>query len=145
MDDTLEHRQVAGQTYNAAWTLLESDRSAQQDRELLTLAFASRYHWAIVGGPAEAVISDWMVSRCCAAVGEPALAVRFAEAALAGLGDDAPAWLRASVHEGMARACAAAGNTAGRETHVVLAQQAIALETDAEDRALILAQIANLP
>ena len=55
----------------------------QQDLELLGLAFASRYHWGLAGGPKEQAIADWMASRCLAAIGEGSLAVRFADSALA--------------------------------------------------------------
>lgn len=141
----MEHRELAAQTYNATWELLEASRTSEQDLELLALAFASRYHWGFAGGPQEKAVADWMASRCCAAVGEGSLAVRFAEAALAGAPTDAAAWLTASLHEGRARAAAAAGDTAGRSTHVALAVEALDRETDEENRALIASQLASVP
>ena len=40
------HRQVAVDTFNRAWELIELDvRTPEQDREMLALAFTSRYHW----------------------------------------------------------------------------------------------------
>jgi hypothetical protein len=145
MTETFTHRELAAQSYNAAWTLLESERTPAQDLELLTLAFTSRHHWTIAGGQQELAVSDWMVSRCCAAVGEARLAVRFAEAALAGLPQGSPAWLVASLHEGMARACAAAGDATGRDRHLASARVALAEETDDEDRALIQSQLDDVP
>ncbi len=145
MDETLTHRQLAVQSYNAAWALLESQRDPAQDRDLLTAAFTARHHWSIAGGEQEAAVSDWMVSRCCAALGEASLALRFAEAAHAGMPADSPAWLRASLHEGLARAFAAAGDAAGRDAQLAQAQAALAAETDDEDRELIQSQIDDVP
>ena len=140
-----DHRQLAKETYGGTWELLESARTPDQDLELLTRAFTSRYHWAVAGGAQEAVVSDWMVSRCLAAVGEGRLSLRFAEAAVAGLPDDSPAWLRASVEEGLARAHAAVGDAVRREQHLVRAREILATEPDAEDRELIAAQIDDVP
>ena len=141
----MEHRELAASTYNASWELLESPRTPAQDLELLGLALTSRYHWGFAGGAREQAVADWMVSRCCAAVGEGSLAVRFASSALDLAPPDAPAWLIASLHEGRARAAAAAGDADGRSQHVALAHEALARETDEEDRALIAAQIAGVP
>jgi hypothetical protein len=141
----MEHRELAAQTYNATWELLETTRTPEQDLELLGLAFASRYHWGFAGGAQEMAVADWMASRCCAAVGEGSLAVRFAEAALAGAPHDAAAWLIASLHEGRARAAAAAGDATGRSAHLALAAAALERETDDENRALIASQIDSVP
>jgi hypothetical protein len=141
----IDHRQLAGKTYNATWELLEAERTPAQDLELLGVALASRYHWGQVGGPQEKAVADWMASRCFAAVGAGELAVRFAAAALAQAPTDAAAWLTASLHEGRARAAAAAGDADGRADHVALAQAALDRETDAEDRALIASQLADVP
>ena len=141
----MTHRATAAETYNATWTLLESEREGAQDLDLLTLALASRYHWAIAGDEQAKVIADWMASRCFAAAGEGSLAVRFANASLAGLPDDAPPWLRASVHEGLARAYANVGDADRRAVHLAQARGALEEETDDEDRALVLGQIEDVP
>lgn len=139
-----DHRALAISTYSDCWDLLDSVRSAQDDRNLMTLAFTSRYHWLNAGGPTEWVISDWMVSRCAAAVGEGSLSVTFAKSALAGVADDSPAWLRASMYEGMARACVAIGDLDGKVQHIAQARRALASEESQEDRQLIESQIATV-
>src|SRR3954468_7814824 len=144
MAETVDHRAVAVQTYNAAWDLLESPRSADEDLDLLALAMTSRYHWGFAGGAREAAVADWMSSRCCAAVGAGPLAVRYADAALARIDGSTPAWLAASLHEGRARAAAAVDDEAARDNHVALAQEQLARETDADDRAAIAEQLADL-
>jgi hypothetical protein len=139
----MEHREIAAQTYNATWDLLEADRTPAQDLELLGVAFASRYHWGFAGGAKEKAIADWMASRCLAAVGEGSLAVRFADSALQQVPTEQH-WLVASMHEGRARAAQAAGDESAKSEHVAKAQAALAKETDDEDRAAIAAQLADL-
>ena len=140
----IDHRSIAISTYNECWKLLDSSRSAEDDRNLLSLAFTSRYHWLRVGGAHQWALSDWMVSRCAAAVGEGALSVKFATSSLDGLPDNAPAWMRASLHEGMARACAAVGDREGRAAHIATARAALEFEQSPEDRELIESQIATV-
>ena len=140
----LDHRSVAVATYNAAWDLLERPRSAPEDLDLVALAMTSRYHWGFAGGAREAAVADWMVSRCCAAVGSGPMSVQYADAALSRIEESTPAWLIASLHEGRARAAAAVGDLAGRDEHVAVAREQLARETDPEDRAVIEQQLADL-
>ena len=145
MADTLTHRAVAADTFNACWTLLERERSDAEDLELLELAFASRHHWRAVGASQQIVVADWMVARCFSALDEGVLALRFATAALEAAPDDAPAWLRASLLEGLARAHAANGDQAARDAAVKRAATVLGEETDPEDRDLIADQLASVP
>ncbi len=140
-----EHRTLAVSTYQHCWQLLDNDRTEAQDRDLVGLAFTSRYHWSLAGGSTEHAIADWMVSRCLAAVGDGPLARVFAESSLGHLEDDSPAWLRASLYEGLARACAADGDRDGRDAGVERARRELAEETDPEDRELIEAQLDDVP
>ena len=140
----LDHRSIAVSTYNDCWNLLESVRSVEDDRNLLSLAFTSRYHWLKAGSATQWAIADWMVSRCAAAVGEGSLSMNFAMSAFAGVADDSPAWLRASMHEGMARACVAIGDLDGKVQHIAQARKLLATEQSQEDRELIESQIATV-
>lgn len=139
---TQESRSLAAAAYNTCWDLLEQPPGDTRDRELVASAFASRLHWSSAGGPAELAIADWMVSRACAASGNPRLAVLYAEAALARVQDDFPHWLRASMHEGMARAQKSAGLSP--DASIAAAHADLALEADPEDAALIAGQLAEL-
>lgn len=145
MADELTHRSLAVAAYNATWSVLERDRTSDEDLELLELAFASRHHWRLEGGAQQTAVADWMVSRCFADLGEGPLAIRFALAALAAEPPDAPAWLRASLLEGLARAHASAGDAAARDDVIARARAALELEADPEDRALIAEQLATVP
>ncbi|MHB1090200.1 MAG: hypothetical protein ACYC06_07940 [Ilumatobacteraceae bacterium] len=140
----VDHRSIAVSTYSACWDLLESERSSEDDRDLLSLAFTSRYHWLQAGGAMQWATADWMVSRCAAAIGEGSLSMTFAKSALEGVPEDAPAWMRASMHEGMARACVAIGDDGGRVRHIAQARKILISEPSQEDRELIESQIATV-
>lgn len=142
--ENAEHRAVAVQTFNRCWDLLEGARSPESDRELLMCAFTSRYHWLKVGGPRQFAIADWMVSRAYATAGQGALAIEWAELAQAQTAETEPAWMRASMYEGLARAHKAAGNTAERERYRELATETLAAETTEEDAVHIRTQIEEL-
>lgn len=139
------HRSLAVSTYNEAWSLLESDRGEIRGRDLLCLAMTSRYHWSIAGGSQECAIADWMVSRCFAAIGEGRLALSFAVAALETQEPDFPAWLLASLHEGLARAAASAHDGDLRDQQLALARAALLKELDDDDRAVVQRQIHDVP
>ncbi len=138
---------LAKSTYNECWDLLENEnRTSDEDDDLLATAFTSRYHWYAVGGGEQKIVSDWMVSRAAAAVGFGELSVRFAHRANEGVAaGDFPAWLRASVHEGLARAHATNGDAALRAEFLDLARRELENEPDDEDREIIAAQIDTVP
>jgi hypothetical protein len=145
--DREEHRTVAAETFNRCWELLENvDRTDDDNRELLTLAFVSRYHWSSVGADEQTIVGDWMVSRAAAAIGEPRLAVRFAQRAYDGAqAIDVPDWLGASVCEGLARAHAANGDLALRNQWYETAEDLIEQIEDHESKSLIADQLDSVP
>jgi hypothetical protein len=143
--DELTHRALASAAFNASWELLERERTTEEDLELLEVAFTSRHHWRHEGGRQQLAIADWMVSRCFAELGDGVLALRYARAALAEEPPEGPAWLRASLLEGLARAHAANGEWAARDDAVARAAIALADEDEEESRALIMSQLATVP
>jgi hypothetical protein len=140
------HRAFAVAAFNGAWELIDSpDRSAEQDRKMLTLAFAARWHWGEIGTPENVAVSDWQVGHVAALAGEVSLAQRYSRSAydIARAGD-LPDWLRASTAEGMARACAVAGDAEGYERYAEEARALVATLDDDEDRELITGQLATI-
>jgi hypothetical protein len=137
---------TAAASFNACWDLLrQPQRSAEQDRRMLTLAHASRALWAGPGGPREAAIGDWQISRCYAVLGQGSLAVSFAGSAL-DLAVQTPLdrFMIASCHEAMARALLVAGD-AGAEAHLTRARALADLLDDPEDRQILLEDLADHP
>jgi hypothetical protein len=143
----IDHRTVAAECYNHSWDLLDrTDRSQDEDFELLTSAFTSRYHWSFVGGPEQWAVSDWMVSRAAAVIGEGSLSLAFAQRANDAVQEfDAPDWLVASTAEGLARAYAALGSEQDRDVWLNNAESLVEVIADEESRELIASQLASVP
>jgi hypothetical protein len=141
------HRQVAVDAFNAAWELIDlASRTPEQEREMLGLAFTSRYHWGIVGGDEQAMVGDWLIAHIASLLGFGDLAHRFASTALDvcranGWTD----WRLASTLEGMARASAATGDDHARDRYASEARRVLATVEDKEDRDLIASQLSSIP
>ena len=145
--DSSSHREVAVATCNHCWELLElTRRTPDDDVELLTSAFVSRYHWTFVGGRVQTICADWMISRSGAALGEGGLAVSHAlRANTQAQAPDTDDWLVASTAEGLARAYDAAREPERRDEWYVTAQRLVLAIADDEDQELIAAQLATVP
>lgn len=143
----VDNRKVAVESYNRCWDLLDrDDRSQDEDFDLLTSAFVSRYHRSLAGGPEQWTVSNWMVSRAAADIGEGSLSLAFARRANDAVREfDAPDWLVASAAEGMARAYAALGSEQDRDEWFNKAEGLVAALADEEDRELIASQLASVP
>jgi len=137
------HRKMGAQCFNDAWSLLEDrNRDDEGDRRMLHLAHASRYHWGLVGGPKEEAIGDWQISRVYASIGEPDLALQFAESCLALCTKHELTEVLATAYEGMARAHGTAGRTRFAREFIQKARDALdACSVDADDRKVFLGQI----
>ena len=141
------HRQIGVERFNATWDLIDRpDRSADDDVELLLSAMTSRWHWGQVGGPEEISTGDWQVAHAAALLGLGDLALLFARRNLTTAEAQGwTGWRLASAHEGMARACAVAGDADGRARHLDAARAALDAEPDAEERQVIADQLATVP
>lgn len=141
------HIAFAKAAFNGAWDLIDSpERTADDDRQMLILAFASRWHWGVSGSPENKAIADWQVAHVASLVGQPSLALTYAQAAYDAARDgDLADWLRASTAEGLARAHASAGDRASYEVYASETRQLVGQLDDEEDRELILGQLASIP
>jgi hypothetical protein len=139
-------RRLAAQFFNRTWELIEqSGRTAEDDRQMLISAMASRGLWSEVGGHEQLTTGDWQVSHVAALTGHADLALDFAAAAFErAAGSDLPLWLQASTCEGLARAHAAAGHAAERDAWVLKTRELLLQVDDPGDRALIEGQLATV-
>lgn len=141
----MDDRELATQLFNRCWDLLGTTRDADDDVELMTAAFSSRFHWLNAGAVEQWIVSDWMVARAAAAIGEGELALRFAKRAhSAAQENEIPDWLIASSAEGVARAYAAIGDVEEFNNWSALATRLIDVIADPEDKALIASQLADI-
>lgn len=140
-------RQLATDLFNLVWTLLEQPgRSAEDDDRMVHAAHASRYHWGQVGGPEQIAIGEWQCARVYSVLGrsEPALHHARRCLAIASIAD-VPAWLVASAHEGLARACLVAGNREEALRERSAARGVLETVSDPEDRQVVEDDLASLP
>jgi hypothetical protein len=141
------HRRFAIELFNRSWDLLEqADRSPDEDAELLAAAFGSAYHWRQVGTAENWALGDHQIAKAASAVGQPTLALDYARRALEEIelgrfGN----WQIAAAYEGMARACAVAGDISGRDYWVQRCTVALGAVPDAGDRSVVAEQLLNLP
>jgi len=142
-----DHRGQAIGYFNAAWDLIDApSRSIAEDRDMVTLALASRQHWIEAGGTEENLaVADWQVAHTASLAGLPDVALTFARAAVdRAESADLPTWLKASAHEGLARAHAAAGDKANYTYEADLSRALLEKVDDDEDRNLISSQLASI-
>jgi hypothetical protein len=138
---------AAKRAFNTAWDLVDrAERDAADDAAMLLAAFGSRYLWDDVGGDEQRAIGDWQVAHVASLLGEAGLARRFAASCLERVEANGwTDWRLASALEGMSRAHAAAGDTAGRDAFAERCRGVLATIDDAEDRDLIAGQLATVP
>jgi hypothetical protein len=144
----MDERKLAVDLFNRAWELMQqADRTAAEDDELLHVAHASRYHWMAPGTTINAARGEWQCSRVYAVLGrvEPALhhARRCLE--LVREADDADDWDEPVAHEALARAYALAGDSAAARREIELAREGAVKIAEAEERELVLADLASIP
>ena len=146
--DPETHRRLGVDLFNKAWTLMEkSNRTPEDDDELIHCAHASAYHWLQVGTQANRARSEWQCSRVYAILGraEPALhhaqrCLEICEAAPDALEE----WDLPFAYEALARAHAVAGNAAETSRYLELGRAGAAVIADEDDRALLDADLATI-
>jgi len=144
------HQSLAAALFNRSWDLLDlgDQRSPDQDDELLTVAFASKFHWSQVPAVTaeNLAVADNQIARAACDVGLGDLAVAYAKRALERTTAEGwTDWRLASAHEIRARAAAVAGDAGARDEHLAKGREVAAGIDDAEDRAVIEGQIGSVP
>ena len=145
--DRETHRRLGVALFNRSWELMNrTDRTGDDDAELVHTAHASLYHWLQCGGPENAARGEWLCSRVYVVVGRPEPARYHAERVLAicqrhGIGD----WDLAYAYEALARASAAAGDTIDGHRWLGQARAAAGDIAEDDDREQLLADLATIP
>ena len=113
-DEQVAHRRFAAQCFNRAWDLIEkSDRTEEEDREMIRLAHASHWHWTRVKGhtPQNISIAYWQTSRIYALLGDADHAKRYAESCFeVSRVEGVDAFYLGYAYEALSRAAAIAGD-----------------------------------
>lgn len=142
-----DERALAVALFNETWSLLERpERTSEEDDLIVHAAHASAHHWRRVGEPKHFARSEWQCSRVYAVLGRAEPALHHARRCFAWC-DHGPVedWDTPFAHEALARAHAVAGEWEEAEQHEQLARDGAASIAEAEDRELLLADLATLP
>ncbi|HUR48293.1 MAG TPA: hypothetical protein VMY88_02025 [Acidimicrobiales bacterium] len=141
------HARFGAEAFNASWELIDkSDRTGDENVDMLVAAAASRWHKGQIGRPDLVWMGEWQVSHVASLLGMTDLALSAARRSLEIAEREGwDGWRLGSAHEGMARACAAAGDRDGRERHIDHANAALAREPEEDERTVIAGQLATIP
>ena len=73
------HREIAKQQFNRCWDLIDlTERSPDDEVEMLLAAMTSRWHWGRVGGAEQQATGDWQIAHVASLLGHGELARTFA-------------------------------------------------------------------
>jgi hypothetical protein len=147
-DSQAAHRYFSARCFNQAWDLIDKeDRTPQEDEEMLRLSFASHWHWSQRDDywAEKASIGYWQVARIYALLGQADNARRYGRLSLeASQEEGVGPFFRGYACEALARAEALAGDLAKAEEYLSVARNAAAEVREAEDRDLLLADLATI-
>jgi DNA-binding transcriptional MerR regulator len=148
--EAVDHRRLGVDLFNKTWALMEkanTERTLEENDEMLHCAHASSYHWLQVGTQANRARSEWQCSRVYTVLGraEPALyharrCLEICEASPEALED----WDLPFAYEALARAHAVAGDAAESERCLAQARELGAKIEGPEERELLEADLATV-
>jgi len=139
--DLKMHEKLAKACFNKTWELLDkTDRTPEEDNEMIHTVHASRYHWGVLvanrqGTPLNLQRGEWQIARVYIVLERKDSALYHARICLKitqdnNIGD----FDLAFAHEALARASALAGNKEDYEKNLKLAEEAGEKIKDKGDR-----------
>ena len=140
LDPAAWHRHFAMEANNRAWQLSVEPRDLAKDREMLSAAHGSAWHWEIVGTELNHMRATMLLAEVHALLGHGATALAYArEMREYFLGKtDTPDWEVAFTHAVYAHAAYVAGELAQHRAAYQEAAAAVAGIANQEDRAIVL-------
>lgn len=141
------HRKYAVDLFNFVWKLLEkTERSVEEEDEMIHAAHASRYHWGKAGTAVNLARGEWQISRVYSTIKHPEAALHHARRCLAicqenGIGDFDLAY----AYEALARAAAVAGYGSSSRHYTRLAWEAARQIQEEDDRQLFENDMKTIP
>lgn len=132
--------------FNKAWELIDkTERTADEDEQMLRLNQASLWHWTQREDCSDANLSIgcWQASRIHALLGRAEEARRYARLCLDRSRNESP-FLLAYAHEVLARAEQIAGNAPAVAEHLAEASRLAEQVADEDDRKLLLDDLKSI-
>lgn len=146
--DAETRRRLAVDCFNKTWTLIEkTDRTREDDDEMLHCAHASRYHWGEIGTAANRARGEWQCSRVYSVLGRPEPALHHAQRCLEICESEPGAledWDLPFAYEALARAYAVAGDAESSRRWLERGRAGAEAIADEDGRALLDADLATI-
>ena len=140
-----EHRKLAATFFNETWRLLNlTDRSEEQDAQMIHCAHASRMHWELVGNSRNRAVGEWQIARVYSTLRFPQSALYHARLCLsiveqAGM----KGFVVGCAHEGIARALALTDKQTATVHHNI-AMEILPSIDDPEDAEILRSDLASI-
>lgn len=141
-DPQAAHAHFSTHCFNSAWDLIDlSERTPEEDHQMLSLAMASHWHWTQRPDydGVKASVGYWQIARVYALLGQADNARACARRSLEALeGEGARPFFEAYAYEALARAEAVAGDTEAAAEWLERARELAARVSDEESRRMLL-------
>jgi len=149
VDRQAAHRTFSAECFNRAWDLMEkSERTAQEDEEMIRLSLASLWHWSQRPDctSTHEAIGTWQTARIYALLGQADNARRYGHLSLVVSRQEgvAPFYL-GYAYEALARAELLAGNRDQMAIYLAEARRAAGQVSEPEDRDQLLDDLNTIP
>ena len=140
------HKEEAVKCFNATWDLIDkSDRTHEDDVNVIHMAHASRYHWGQIGTSLEFTRGEWQISRVYSLLGMGESALFHAKEALKLCLDNCIGdFDLAFGYEAMARAYSVLGNDNDKATFLGKAKEAAKAIAEEDNRKYVESEISAI-
>ena len=141
------HRWFAVECNNRAWELAAvPGRTPEEDREMLSAAYAAAFHWSKVGKPVNTMRADLLLAHVHALLGHGREALAYAASCLRFCEtNEHEAWDVAFAHLEMALAAATSGDAEQHARHYAIACGMGERLEDEEDRQCFAEELDRIP
>ena len=141
-DHKAAHKYFSAHCYNQAWELIDkSDRTSEEDEQMLRLSLASHYHWTQREdfSSTKASIGFWQTSRIYSLLGQAENAKRYGQLCLeASQKVNVPPFFLGYAYEALARAEAVTGNEQDVQNYLAQAKATAEKIQKADEKKMLL-------
>lgn len=145
-DRALAHRHFSADAFNTAWDLIDrTDRTPEEDMDMLCRAAASLWHWSRrsdVNNQAKSV-GYWQLSRVFALLSDGEMALRCGELCLK-YSQGTPPFFEAYAYEALARASVISGDSTAAKRYLASAQKLVSRIDEASSKELLVADLKSI-
>lgn len=142
------HKYFSAECFNRAWDYIDKPlRKKDEEEHMLQLSLASLWHWTQRTDckPTNLSVGYWQVSRVYALLRQADNAKRYGELCLqVSQGKDVAPFYRGYAYEALARAEMVSGNLDEMEKQLIQAHQIATTLTDAEEKKMLLKDLATI-